>query len=200
MGTEKIGFRTRLFGGFNREDVAASIERISAERNALKKRVQELEDQISALTEEAARARADATQAIQAAAEAAVRAENAQSEAVRQAAETLSTLNTQYTDASGELAAAVQATQTQLHMIGDQLSALTDKLAVTGSRIGQLAEDAAAPSAQSLSTEEHPAVSEEKPADDTAPNAVPDAVKSALSDLGLDAESLLGTPDGAQQQ
>ena len=46
---EHKGFRGRLFGGFNREDVAKYVEEVSAERNSYKKKCLEHEKCIEEL-------------------------------------------------------------------------------------------------------------------------------------------------------
>lgn len=221
MSTEKIGFKTRLFGGFDRNDVAVSIERIANERNSYKERAAQLEEQVDALTAELSRVREDAAQAIQTAAEAADRAEKAHAAAIEKATSALGTLNARYQDISSDLFAAIQATQAQLDMVRSQLDLLWGKVSETGSTLGTLASAGSVSQSAPLfpdgasspdgTAAENPQAScsckaEAEAAgtassDDLAQAAptspqtlcadVPDAVKNALNDLGLDLESLL---------
>ena len=221
MSTEKIGFKTRLFGGFDRNDVAVSIERIANERNSYKERAAQLEEQVDALTAELSRVREDAAQAIQTAAEAADRAEKAHAAAIEKATSALCALNARYQDISSDLSAAIQATQAQLDMVRSQLDLLWEKVSETGSTLGTLAsagsvsqstplfpdaasspDSAAAENPQaSCACKAEAGAAGAVPADEPAQPAptspqtlcaeVPDAVKKALNDLGLNLESLL---------
>ena len=49
MGTDINRFRGKIFGGFNRRDVADYIEMLAADRNRLKAKVDELEGQVRSL-------------------------------------------------------------------------------------------------------------------------------------------------------
>lgn len=52
MTNEKGNFRSSLFGGFNRRDVADYIEKLSAERNKYKAKSESLEDKIEKMQDD----------------------------------------------------------------------------------------------------------------------------------------------------
>ena len=58
MESEKSSFRSRIFGGFDRRDVAAYIEKLAGERNRLRAENEKLSARVSELEDELARLKA----------------------------------------------------------------------------------------------------------------------------------------------
>lgn len=115
MSGEKGNFRSRIFGGFDRQDVATYIERLSAERNELKSRCGELERKLEETTEQLRAAEENADEEARKAAEFKL-------SVVEDAVQQIEQLELKHKEVSTDMNVTVEHVKGELQRAGDNLT------------------------------------------------------------------------------
>ncbi|MGE4484526.1 MAG: DivIVA domain-containing protein [Oscillospiraceae bacterium] len=144
MGDVTGRFRTSVFGGFDRGDVVAYLEKIAGERNEYKEKTQKLEDELNAEREEYGERLKNIERELKTAREeltaAEKRAEEVRVSAVSDAVRFLDELKDKYENVRTDMEVTTNHLRCELTRLGDSLSLITSVFSKTGERFSELSE------------------------------------------------------------
>lgn len=131
MSGETCNFKTRLFGGFDRRDVIAYIEKLAAQRNKYQVSSKKLEDQMVELREKL-------TEAENEIAEANRRIVEINIAALTDAARTITELQDKYESVRSDMEVTATHIKGELIRVGDTLMLMSSVLNTAGQRFADL--------------------------------------------------------------
>lgn len=144
MGEVSGRFRTSVFGGFDRSDVVAYLERIAGERNEYKEKAEKLEDELDAARGEYGEKLRNIERELKAAREelssAQQDAEAVRISAVADAVRILDELRDKYDSVRTDMEVTTNHLRCELTRLGDSLSVITSVFSKTGERFSELSE------------------------------------------------------------
>lgn len=135
MAGERGNFKSRVFGGFDRRDVIGYIEKLAAERNALSRENQALREKLEALEDRVN----DTPEEVVSQAESDIEEKRRELDcAIEEVRGMLSDINREYSNICGDININVTQAGHELSVMSDKLNKLSELLTSAGGRLEEL--------------------------------------------------------------